>query len=288
MLEQTTEVLRTRAAEQRGERVVTGPSRGILRRISLRVVVVPAWAAGNIAHGRLGQDGHHADHRNLVAIVGTALASPTRTPVRSRRTSLPVVAVTGAAGSIGGPLVRLLSDHDGVRRVVALDDHRGETDGVTWRVLDVRNPLLAERLAGVDVVVHVDIDMSVDADPEARTSQCPGHANRRDRRRRGRRRPRGAAVQCDGVRRECGQPRAAARGLAAAGHARRSACSPTCSRSSASVRGAPRSHPGITVTMVRPAIIVGAGADTLLHPSLRGTPAAGAPRVTSTLAVLPC
>ncbi len=45
-------------------------------------------------------------------------------------------------------------------RVVAIDDHRGDATGVTWRVADVRDPALAARLAGVDVVVHADMDTS--------------------------------------------------------------------------------------------------------------------------------
>ena len=147
---------------------------------------------------------------------------------------------------------------------MALDDHRGETDGVTWRVLDVRNPLLAERLAGVDVVVHVDIDMSVDADPEARTS----------------RNVRGTqtvvtAAAAAGVGRVVLLSSAMVYGANADNLVPLPEDSPL--RATAEIglladlleierlgARAPRSHPGITVTMVRPAIIVGAGADTLL------------------------
>jgi nucleoside-diphosphate-sugar epimerase len=39
---------------------------------------------------------------------------------------------------------------------------------VTWRVGDVRDPTLAARLAGVDVVVHTDVDVSADTDPRQR------------------------------------------------------------------------------------------------------------------------
>ena len=45
-------------------------------------------------------------------------------------------------------------------RVGAIDDHRGDATGVTWRVADIRDPALAARLAGVDVVVHADMDTS--------------------------------------------------------------------------------------------------------------------------------
>jgi nucleoside-diphosphate-sugar epimerase len=55
-----------------------------------------------------------------------------------------------------------------IGRVVAIDDHRGDVAGVTWRVADVRDPSLASKLEGVDVVVHADMDTSVDTDPRQR------------------------------------------------------------------------------------------------------------------------
>ena len=48
---------------------------------------------------------------------------------------------------------------------MAIDDHRGDVTGVTWRVVDVRDPVLAGRLAGVDVIVHTDLDLAPDSDP---------------------------------------------------------------------------------------------------------------------------
>jgi nucleoside-diphosphate-sugar epimerase len=79
---------------------------------------------------------------------------------------LPVVAVTGAARGIGHALAVRLAESPLVGRVVAIDDHRGDAAGVTWRVADVRDPALAARLAGVDAVVHADVDTS--AEMEAR------------------------------------------------------------------------------------------------------------------------
>jgi nucleoside-diphosphate-sugar epimerase len=55
-----------------------------------------------------------------------------------------------------------------VGRVIAIDDHRGDVAGVTWRVADVRDPTLAARLDGVDVIVHTDVDTSLDRDPRQR------------------------------------------------------------------------------------------------------------------------
>jgi hypothetical protein len=59
----------------------------------------------------------------------------------------PVVAVTGAARGLGQALAARLATSPQVGRVVAIDDHRGDVTGVTWRVVDVRDPALAGRLA---------------------------------------------------------------------------------------------------------------------------------------------
>ncbi len=93
-----------------------------------------------------------------------------RRPVRSERTSqpMPVVAVTGAAGGIGYALTVRLAASPKVKRVIAIDAKRGDIAGVTWRVADVRDPALAGRLAGVDVVVHADLDLAPDSDARQR------------------------------------------------------------------------------------------------------------------------
>jgi nucleoside-diphosphate-sugar epimerase len=71
----------------------------------------------------------------------------------------PVVAVTGAAAPVGAAvaavLVRRQGSPCGPSEVVAVDDVRGALDGVTWRLGDVTDPSVIDRLAGVDVVVHV-------------------------------------------------------------------------------------------------------------------------------------
>jgi nucleoside-diphosphate-sugar epimerase len=89
------------------------------------------------------------------------------------------VAVTGAAGSLGAGVVRRLAGTPGVRRVVAIDLDRGaDAPGVRWRVADVRDPLLARSLAGVDALVHLAGLHHPDVTPaERRAANVRGTAN---------------------------------------------------------------------------------------------------------------
>jgi nucleoside-diphosphate-sugar epimerase len=81
---------------------------------------------------------------------------------------MPVVAVTGAAGGIGHALTARLVSSRQVKRVIAIDEERGDIEGVTWRLADIRNPALGGKLTGVDVVVHADVDLSPDTDARQR------------------------------------------------------------------------------------------------------------------------
>ena len=81
---------------------------------------------------------------------------------------MPVVAVTGAARGIGRALTIALAASPDVKKVIAIDSDRGDIAGVTWRVADVRDPALAGRLAGADVVVHADHDLAPDSDARPR------------------------------------------------------------------------------------------------------------------------
>jgi nucleoside-diphosphate-sugar epimerase len=96
-----------------------------------------------------------------------------RRPVRSERSAarhqpMPVVAVTGAASGIGPAVTARLAASPHVKKVIAIDSRRGDIGGVTWRVADVRDPALAGRLNGVDIVVHADFDLTPDADARTR------------------------------------------------------------------------------------------------------------------------
>jgi nucleoside-diphosphate-sugar epimerase len=85
----------------------------------------------------------------------TAATDPPAAPVRPRRSrKAPVVAVTGASAGVGAAVVARLAASQQVRRVVALDSVRGSAPDVTWRIADLADPSLAARLEGVDVMVH--------------------------------------------------------------------------------------------------------------------------------------
>lgn len=91
--------------------------------------------------------------------------------VRARRSAgshKGTIAVTGATRGAGRALIERLAEGDSFDKVVAIDEHRGDVSSVTWRVTDVRDPALAARLSDVDVVVHLDVDVSPDSDAERR------------------------------------------------------------------------------------------------------------------------
>jgi nucleoside-diphosphate-sugar epimerase len=80
-----------------------------------------------------------------------------------------VVVVTGAAGVVGSALLTALLASDEVAKVVAIDVRRGEVDGVTWKLGDVRDPSIAARLRGADAVVHLAVDWALDASVQQRS-----------------------------------------------------------------------------------------------------------------------
>ncbi|WP_330301053.1 SDR family oxidoreductase [Streptomyces sp. NBC_00503] len=82
----------------------------------------------------------------------------------------PVIAVTGAASGVGAALVARLAASDEVKQVVAIDERRGECTAAQWHLLDVRDPAIAEKLRGADVVVHLALDLDLETDPAARTA----------------------------------------------------------------------------------------------------------------------
>ena len=72
--------------------------------------------------------------------------------------------MTGAAHGVGELLVRQLASSAAVKKVIAIDTIRGDVPEATWRLVDIGEPALVERLGGVDVIVHLAVDSSVDHD----------------------------------------------------------------------------------------------------------------------------
>lgn len=180
------------------------------------------------------------------------------------RRKAPVVAVTGAAGGLGHALAGRLADHDGVRKVVAIDDHRTDLPGVTWRVLDIRDPIIASRLSGVDTVVHLAIDTRVATNPDARSaSNVRGTQTVL------------TAAAAAGVRTVVLCTSAMVYGAEADNPVPLDEDAPLRATADGSLIGdlleierlaerAPRVHPGLSITVIRPATVVGPGVDTVL------------------------
>jgi nucleoside-diphosphate-sugar epimerase len=175
-----------------------------------------------------------------------------------------VVAVTGAASGVGERLAARLATSSGVRRVLAIDERRGEVQGVQWRVLDIRDPAVAERLAGVDVVVHLALDLGMDTEPKARSAfNVRGTQTVL------------TAAAAAGVHRVVLCTSAMVYGALADNEVPLAEDAPLRATEEASLVGdlleierlgqrAPHAHPGLSVTVLRPAVVVGPGVDTIL------------------------
>ena len=182
----------------------------------------------------------------------------------SGRRGRPVVAVTGAAHDLGLALTAALASSDRFSRVIAIDDHRGDLTGVVWRIVDIRDPMLAGRLAGIDVIVHTDLDLAPDSDPRTRRAYNV----------------RGAqtvltAAAAGGVKRVILVTSAMVYGAHQDNPVPLDESGPLNADPDGSVVGdfmeieelaerSPRANPGMTVVVVRPAALVGHGIDTLI------------------------
>ncbi|MFE9478825.1 SDR family oxidoreductase [Streptomyces spororaveus] len=185
-----------------------------------------------------------------------------RNPEGIRRRS-PVIAVTGAASGVGAALVSRLAASDEVKQVVAIDERRGDCANAQWHILDVRDPAIAEKLRGADVVVHLALDLDLETDPAARTAYNV----------RGTQTVLTAAAAA-GVHRVVLCTSAMVYGALPDNDIPLSEDSELRATAEATGVGdlleierlgrrAPRAHPGLNVTVIRPAVLVG-GTDTAL------------------------
>ncbi|GAA4230225.1 nucleoside-diphosphate-sugar epimerase [Streptosporangium album] len=182
----------------------------------------------------------------------------------SKRLRPPVVAVTGAASGIGRAFLVKVASSAAFRRVVAIDDQRGDVPDVTWRVLDVRDPLLANRISDIDVLVHLGGDYALDADPAERRAYNLRAAQTVL-----------TASAAARVRRVVLVTSAMVYGAAPDNAVPLPEDSPVAAEPDtgmvgdhleieALVRRSLRSHPGLEVTVVRPAAVVGPGVDSVV------------------------
>lgn len=185
-------------------------------------------------------------------------------PTGTRRKAGAVIAVTGAAAGAGRALAQRLAERTEVKRVIAIDEHRGDLAGVSWHVLDVRDPIIADRFAGVDAVVHLGLDDHVGADHGGRSAVNV----------RGTQTVLTAAAAA-GVRRvvlctsamvygaEPDNPVPLAEGAPLRATPNGSLVADLLEIERLAER-APRTHPGLSVTVLRPATVVGPGIDSVL------------------------
>jgi nucleoside-diphosphate-sugar epimerase len=171
--------------------------------------------------------------------------------------------VTGAATGIGALLVERLVSSEEIGRVLAIDEKRGESPVASWHTLDVRDPALAQKLRGADVVVHLAVDLDLETEPAARTAYnvrgtqtvltCAAAAGVH------------RVVLCTsamvyGALPDNPLPLAEDAELKATAEATGVGDLLEIERLA---RRAPRAHPGLNVTVLRPAVLVG-GTDTAL------------------------
>lgn len=198
-------------------------------------------------------------------------------PVRVRRNQQgPVVAVVGAASETGRGVAAGLAARADVKRVVAIDSERGDLDGVTWRVLDQTDPAIVTRFEGCDLVVHAGVRTGLgDArhpgrgKVQAGARSLPAGGNLR-----------GAqtvltAAAAAGVDRVVVITSAMVYGAHADNPMPLDEDAPLRATADGGVISelldiealcakAPATHPGMAVTVVRPAALVGPGIDTVL------------------------
>ncbi|MFJ8644569.1 SDR family oxidoreductase [Streptomyces sp. NPDC093546] len=176
----------------------------------------------------------------------------------------PVVAVTGAASGVGDLLARRLVESEEVKQVIAIDERRGEVAEAHWNILDVRDPAIAEKLRGADVVVHLALDLDLETDAAARTAYNV----------RGTQTVLTAAAAA-GVHRVVLCTSAMVYGALPDNDVPLSEDAELRATAEATgvgdlleierlARRAPRAHPGLNVTVVRPTVLVGGGTDTAL------------------------
>ncbi|MBB6344830.1 nucleoside-diphosphate-sugar epimerase [Nonomuraea muscovyensis] len=147
---------------------------------------------------------------------------------------------------------------------MAIDEERGDVQEATWRVIDVRDPLLANRISDIDVLVHLAGDYAVDSDPRERRAYNLRAAQTVL-----------TASAAARVRRVVLVTSAMVYGAAPENEVPLAEGAPVAAEPDTGVVGdhleiealarrSLRSHPGLEVTVLRPAAVVGPGVDTVI------------------------
>lgn len=192
--------------------------------------------------------------------------------VRSRRGRGLCVAVVAAASPVGAAVTRALVHQmrsgEGVARVVAVDQQRGDVEGAVWRVADAADPLVLRALAGADVVVlpatPADLGSALLADPTQRRAVAVRTAQAVS-----------TAAAAVGARRLVGITSAMAYGALPDNPVPLEEDGPLRAAPDGGLVGdvlevervlerAARTHPGLPVAVLRPAALVGPGVDTVV------------------------
>jgi len=202
--------------------------------------------------------------------VSSPARAGSRRAVGSPARSGPTVAVTGAAGPIGALVTEALVARIGadIGAVIAVDSQRGSAVGATWRVGPTDTAQVAELLRGADVVV-----LLAPAADLASTLTTPV-AERRERIVAGAQAVTAAAAAV-GARRLVAVTSAMVLGASADNPVPLPDDAPVLALPDVGVVGdlveveqvlarVPRLHPGLAVTVLRPAALVGPDVDTVV------------------------
>jgi nucleoside-diphosphate-sugar epimerase len=149
-------------------------------------------------------------------------------------------------------------------KVIAIDTIRGVPAGATWRLADVRDPSVAGKLTGVHVLIHLDIDLDGDSTDatERQATNVRGTATIL------------TAAAASGVRHVVLVTSAMVYGAQVDNPVPLLEDAELTATPDTSLIGdllemerlaaqAPRTHPGLRVTVLRPAILVGPGIDSV-------------------------
>jgi nucleoside-diphosphate-sugar epimerase len=230
-----------------------------------------------------GEKATASDHGSRVR----RTSKPGSSAVRSRRSPRTsgaqapalVVAVTGASHGIGRALAGRLSLRDDVTSVVAVDQEQVDLAGVQWRPADVRAPELVSALAGCTSVVHAIVpdvpgDTTAVPEPSSNGATRPDVQTALDLLVAGARTVVTAAAAANVPRvvlvtsamvygASADNPVPLDEDMATRAVADGPAITALLEVEETAAQ-ARRVHPGLRVTVVRPAILVGPGADNLL------------------------